>query len=100
MVFSWLNATKAKQFGISLADFYLERSKVDAQAKSSKFVEKKQRELLGKVLQQVVQFKASEKLNVYKKAQLGNVFKWRLLEAGHDRLHADELTRWLMHNLK
>jgi len=36
---------------------------------------------------------------LYKKAQLGNLFKWRLLEAGVDSAYVDGLTDWIAPHL-
>ena len=45
---------------------------------------------------QIQQFKMKHKLNIYKKAKLGNSFKWKLLEANYDPALVDELTKALM----
>ena len=99
MVWAWFDVKEAKAFGANLAAFYMARVKTQADAKSSKFVDKKQRILLDKLTQQIVVFRRSNKLNIYKKAQLGNAFKWYLLEAGFDTDYVDELTSWVTHNL-
>lgn len=99
MLLSWFDASEAKKFGADLACFYIERSGPSVLNKKDKFVAKKQDELLKKVLQMVVRFKLEHKLNMYKKAQLGNSFKWTLKEAGCDPLYVDQLTGWLMHSL-
>jgi hypothetical protein len=95
MVLSWFNADEEKKFGESLARFFMERTSVDSH-RPGKVVAKKQDELLNKMTQQVVQFRQQRKLNIYKKAQLGNAFKWTLRDAGVDPAYADELTTWLM----
>ncbi|MBC3884340.1 hypothetical protein [Undibacterium griseum] len=99
MVFNWFNAKEEKIFGSSLADFYLERHKTEAINKNNKYVERKQKELFVKMLQQLESFKAKHQSNVYKKAQLGNAFKWRLMESGLSTEHVDQLTRWLTRQL-
>jgi hypothetical protein len=99
MVLAWFDAKEAKAFGEGLANFYLDRSKVDSRGKRIKLAERKQRELLDKLTGKVVIFRRVCKLNVYKKAQFANVFKWRLLDAGVEPAYVDELTRWVMHHL-
>jgi hypothetical protein len=99
MVFSWFDAREAKEFGASLARFYVAKNPSAVSNKTEKFVAKKQEELLGNMLQQVVRFKLENKLNIYKKAQIGNSFKWTLKEAGCDPAYVDKLTGWLMHGL-
>jgi hypothetical protein len=95
MALSWFDTKEEKKFGESLARFFMERTPVKAD-KSTKFIAKKQEELLNKMAQQIVQFRVQHKLNIYKKAQLGNAFKWTLRDAGYDHTYVDELTSWLM----
>ena len=99
MIFAWFDAKEAKAFGASLANFYIARVKTETDGKSGKFVEKKQRELIDKLTRQIVVFKNAHKLNLYKKAQVGNEFKWHLLEAGFDAAYVDEITSWVTHKL-
>jgi len=96
MRLSWFDAKEAKAFGESLARFCIERTSKDMPNIDKKAVAKKQEELLNKMALQVDQFKQTHKLNIYKKAQLGNVFKWTLREAGYDSAYIDRLTNWLM----
>ena len=99
MLFSWFDASEAKSFGVSLARFYLEKNPSVASGKADKFGEKKQEELMDHLVQKIVRFKLEHKLNIYKKAQVGNAFKWTLKEAGCDSQYVDQLTSWLMHGL-
>ena len=46
--------------------------------------------------QQMARFKLEHKLNIYKKAQLGNAFKWALKDAGYDPEFVDQLTKNMM----
>jgi hypothetical protein len=46
--------------------------------------------------EQIARFKQQQKLNTYKKAQLGNAFKWALIDASIEPEYADKLTQWLM----
>jgi len=95
MTFGWFDASEEKTFGASLAQFFMERMPPDFD-KSSKAFAKKQEELLNKMTQQVLQFRQAHKLNIYKKAQLGNSFKWALRDAGYESEYVDQMTSWLM----
>ena len=99
MLLSWFDAGEAKKFGASLANYYLEKSPSILSNKKEKFFVKKQEELLNSLVQQIICFKLEHKLNIYKKAQVGNSFKWTLKEAGVDPLYVDQLTGWLLHGL-
>jgi hypothetical protein len=99
MLLSWFDASEAKKFGVSLANYYLEKNPAVLANTKDKFVAKKQEELLNSLLQQTARFKLEHKLNIYKKAQIGNSFKWTLKEAGVAPQYIDQLTGWLMHGL-
>jgi len=92
---SWLDARDAQKFGITLAEFFMERIPLEASNKKSKSMEKKQ-EVLNTMFSQIPPFKMKHKLNIYKKAKLGNAFKWKLLDADYDPALVDELTKLLM----
>ncbi len=94
-MFGWLDARDAQEFGISLAEFYIERIPLETPNKKGKSIEKKQ-EVINKMVSQIKQFKVKHKLNIYKKSKLGNAFKWKLLDANYDPEFVDELTKLLM----
>ena len=98
MAFSWFDASEAKQFGKALAQFYLAKLPVDTDRADKKYPNKKEF-VARKMAEQIGDFKLENKLNLYKKAQLGNAFKWALLEAGYSGKDVDELTTALMHQL-
>ena len=95
MLLSWFNAAAAKEFGIGLAKFYVERIPVASPESDKKFASKT-KAVLDKMAVRVAQFKEANPLNTYKKAQLGNAFKWALREAGYDKAYIDRLTEWLV----
>lgn len=95
MALSWFDASEAKAFGVSLAHFYMERIPSDTSGGTAKALDKKP-EVVSKMLQQLLKFKLEHELNIYKKAQLGNAFKWALKDAGYDPGFVDQLTKDLM----
>lgn len=95
MPFSWFDAREAKAFGASLARFYMERAPLGAETSGQKRGGKKA-QVLEKMALQITQFAQAHKMNVYKKAQFGNAFRWTLVEAGYDAGEADELTNTLL----
>ena len=97
--FSWFDVKKAHEFGLDLAQFYAERVQTTQKNKGQKFIEKKQRELLGRISIRIEQFKKSNTLNFYQKAQAVNKFKWCLLEAGFDKEYVDQLSSWIVRQL-
>ena len=95
MDLSWFDASEAKEFGASLAHFYIERIPPGDSGGKNKFLAKKQ-EVINKMFQQMARFKLDHKLNIYKKAQMGNAFKWALKDAGYNPAFVDQLTKELM----
>ena len=94
-MFSWFDATDAKGFGADLARFYVERIPADSGANKKEFASKT-KEVLDKMSLKVEKFKEANTLNTYKKAQLGNAFKWALRDSGYDTAYIDRLTSWLV----
>jgi len=95
---TWFDAHDAQQFGLSLAEFFIQRIPLEGSGNTNKS-KKKQQEVLNKMLLQVQIFKTKHKLNIYKKAKLGNALKWRLLDAGYNPVFVDELTKELLRKL-
>ena len=96
MVLAWFDANEAKEFGASLAHFYIERIPLGDSGGKYKSITKKQQEVVNKMFQQLARFKTDHKLNIYKKAQMGNAFKWALKDAGYAPVLVDQFTKELM----
>lgn len=98
MMFSWFSAREAKQFGASLAAFYIGQMPVDLRLSDKKFAAKSE-STLRNMADKTRTFKAVRPLNGYQKAQLGNTFKWAMRDAGYDAAHVDRMTDWLVTQL-
>jgi hypothetical protein len=94
VIFSWFNTKEVRDFGRSLAQFMMDEIPADARVKDAKFAAK-----AGKTMQKAARrlqdFKASHKLNPYKRVKLANAFLWGLRDAKCPTAYADELTEWL-----
>ena len=95
MSFGWFDATEDKEFGASLARFHIEKIPLAETDKRKKASLKRQKSL-SQMFQKMAQFKREHKLNIYKKAQLGNAFRWTMQEAGYDPRYIEEITKRLM----
>lgn len=95
MILAWFDARQAKEFGASLAVFFIERIPRNQQIEEKQIIAKTQK-TLGQMADQLTRFKLQNKLNTYKKAQLGNAFKWALKDAGLAPSQVEQLTKWLM----
>lgn len=95
MILGWFDARAAKAFGEELARFYADKIPVEAQVNEKKFATRTDATLKA-LSSRVRDFRASRKLGVYQKAQLGNAFRWALRDAGYDAQYVERLTVWLM----
>jgi Flp pilus assembly protein TadD len=98
MILSWLDASKAVETGISLADRLAPRATPDPLKSATK---KPQTliEALQDILAHADHGLHAADLNFYKRAKLANSFKWRLIESGVERATADEVTQALVLSL-
>lgn len=95
MLIAWFDARKSKEFGITLAKIFIEKIPAEKQLNEKVFAAKAQK-VLAQATIQTVAFKRENNLNIYKKAQMGNAFKWALKEAGFNPEYINKLTKWLM----
>ena len=95
MLLSWFDAREASKFGTTLAEMLIERTPVDGKL-GKRMAAKKHEAMLHQLEQHVTRFGAEHRLNAYKKAQLGNRFKWTLRDRGYDAEYVDQVTHWLM----
>ncbi|HEX9390192.1 MAG TPA: hypothetical protein VF928_02650 [Usitatibacteraceae bacterium] len=91
-MFKWLDASEAKEFGESLADYFIARIPLDPDSRKNKSVER-HKEVVDKLLFQIQVFRGKHQLNFYQKAKLANTFKWKLLDAKYDPEFVDSLTK-------
>lgn len=95
MRFAWFDAKGSKEFGATLAQIFVQYLPIESGLSEKAFTEKVTK-ALSKAAVHIAVFKRENKLNIYKKAQIGNSFKWTLREAGLDPDYIDQLTKWLM----
>ena len=95
---AWFDAGPAKHFGAALGAFYIAKIPSDMDKEDKKFANKNEF-VAKKMNEQNAQFKLENRLNFYKKAQLGNSFKWALKEAGYPSDETDRLTAHILRQL-
>jgi hypothetical protein len=91
---SWFSSSESVRFGKDLANFVLAELSGSATKNDAKFTAKAEKALV-RADQRVQDFKARERLNVYKKAKLANAFLWTLKDRGCSQEYANSLTDWL-----
>jgi tetratricopeptide (TPR) repeat protein len=98
MILSWLDASKAVETGIALADQLAPRVLPDS-LESGTLKPQTLVEALQEILARTDHGVRAADLNFYKRAKLANSFKWRLIENGVARATADEVTQTLVLNM-
>lgn len=93
-MFSWFSSSESVRFGSELATFVLSELSASAAKGDAKFTAKAEK-ALGRAEQRVQEFKARERMNIYKKAKLANSFLWTLKDSGCPEDYANKLTDWL-----
>ena len=91
----WFDAREAKAFGAALANDFIRQVEPVRNLPQNKFA-KKADAALAKIARDAAEFRKAHRLNVYKKAQLTNQFKWAMKEAGYEAPYIDKLTDWLV----
>lgn len=99
MIFNWFNAKEETAFGHDLAT-HLDSELKSLEKKSNKKQDESRRKLIARIMQRARQFGETRKLNTFKKAKLGNAFKWKLEELGYDREFIDSMTKEVLLTLR
>jgi hypothetical protein len=82
-IFKWFDTEEIDEFARSIAAELVKRAPPAALQESDKKADKRLRDTHQAVFSRAEQFATTHKLNVYKKARLGNQFRWTLKEAGY-----------------
>ncbi len=100
MLIRWFDATAAKKFGTDMALLLAQKSEEEKErlikAKSTRKAEKRHEATFQRIEKELENFKKNQRLNIYTKAQLGNAFKYTLLDRGFDQEFCDKSTTWLL----
>ncbi len=97
-MFKWFDAKESKEFGEQLAQYLIANMSSEDPKKNKNSI-KKRADVLVQVLKKVEGFKASHRLNIYQKAQLGNALRWKLQEAGFEDGFVTEATHLVITSL-
>jgi hypothetical protein len=65
-------------------------------ANPRRFTERKLIATLDTLFNKAAEFRSEHKLGVYKKARLGNTFRWELQELGYDKSFVEDVTQKLV----
>jgi hypothetical protein len=93
-MFSSASGKEVDEFAKSLARELAERwPPVTGESNQRKVSQKKLVNTLERIYNKASGFKNEHKLGVYKKARLGNTFRWELQELGYDKQFVETVTQ-------
>ena len=89
---------KTDEFSLSLAEGFLHDFPIEADEKNKSRIknQKKFNKALKNIDIKIQEYKSSNKLNIYKKARIGNKFMWFLKEHGYAEDLVEEITKHIL----
>jgi len=91
-IFQWFDTEKIDEFVRSIAVELVKRVPPAALDARDEKTAKRLRNTHRAVFSRAEQFARTHKLNIYKKARLGNQFRWALKEAGYPKAFVESWT--------
>jgi hypothetical protein len=94
-IFGWFDTREADTFAMAIAEDLMGRISINVDDSGKKATPERVSNAHQAIVSRASAFARVHKLNWYKKAHLGNIFRWALLEKGYDKEFVDTWT----HNL-
>jgi hypothetical protein len=98
-LFGLFNTAEVEEFATLLASDLGRRFPPASEARTDPGAKYQLKVILEGLGARAVRFHADHKLNVYRKAKLGSVFKWKLKELGYTDAFAEQATKEIVTRL-
>jgi hypothetical protein len=98
-LFSLLNTVDLEQFATGLANDLGRRFPPASEKRTDPGAKHQIKVILEGLGARAVRYQGEHKLGIYKKAKLGNVFKWKLRELGYSEDFAERATKEIVTRL-
>jgi hypothetical protein len=98
-LFSLLNTVDLEQFAAGLANDLGRRFPPASEKRTDPGAQHQIKVILEGLGARAVRYQGEHKLGIYKKAKLGNVFKWKLKELGYSEDFAERATKEIVTRL-
>lgn len=97
-LFGSVSSKEVDQFAKSLAQEIAKRypASIDTGGGERKLSQKRLTSILEDAYQKAIEYKRQHRLGVYKKARLGNTFRWELEELGYSKRFIETATEGLV----
>ncbi|TMH56527.1 MAG: hypothetical protein E6H45_10895 [Betaproteobacteria bacterium] len=91
-IFQWFDTEEIDEFALSIVAELVKRAPPAGLDAHDERASKRLRNTYHAVFSRAEQFARTHKLNIYKKARLGNQFRWGLKEAGYPKAFVETWT--------
>jgi hypothetical protein len=98
-LFGLVNTADLEQFASGLASDLGRRFPPASEARTDPGAKHQMKVILEGLGARAVRYQGEHKLGIYKKAKLGNVFKWKLKELGYSEEFAERATKEIVTRL-
>jgi hypothetical protein len=92
-ILKMLDTSELEQFAGALADDLTRRFPPASEARTDPGAQHQIKVILEGLAARAVRYHEQNKLGVYKKAKLANVFRWKLTEAGYSKPFVERATK-------
>lgn len=92
-IFKFLDTREVEEFASGLAIDLSRRFPPSSESRTDSGAKRQIDVILEGLAARALRYHATHRLGLYKKAKLGNVFKWKLLELGYSAGFAEGATR-------
>jgi hypothetical protein len=98
-MFKFLNTRELEEFATGLATDLGRRFPPASEARTDPGAKHQLRVILEGLAARALRYHEQHKLGIYKKAKLGNVFRWKLRELGYSNRFAEDATKEIITRL-
>ena len=98
-LFGLVDTSKLEEFAGALADDLARRYPPASESRTDAGAANQLRIIMEGLSARALRFHGENKLGIYKKAKLANVFRWRLKEAGYSQEFIEKVTKDLVTRL-
>lgn len=99
MLFGWFDTRKVDDFARNLAQDLSRRFPPSSEARTDKGAEHQLSVIVESLYMRALRFHEENRLGVFRKAKLGNTFRWQLTELGYSSGFVAKVTEGLVKKL-
>jgi len=98
-ILKFLDTTELEEFATGLANDLARRFPPASESRTDPGAQQQIKGILEGLAARAIRYKQEHKLGIYKKAKLGNVFRWKLTELGFSKDFAENATKEIVTRL-